>query len=326
MLSLSLWCYSCFRMLKLYSGFTELASLAKLYLITLVVRCLSCFPILSLSLDAILGFECWDVSWLHGARFARKIIFNYTCPWLFVLFWNAQLVFGCYSWFLRLGRILASRSSLKNLEILIFWIWPGILKSWNLEFLNLTWNLEILNSWIFESGFKNLEILNFWIWIQNIEILNFWIVVQKSWNLEFLNLNSKIWNLDFFEFRLKSWNSWIFLNSWTSIQNLEILNSWFKISRFLNQDSRISRFSRFRSEFKNSRFQEFWIQVQEFKNFKIPAGILNPENSRFQDFWIQIQEFKKIQKFKMPKTLNSLLQRLFGLFFWSLVEFHLFFS
>ena len=82
-----------------YPGFAELASLAKLYLIILIVGCLSCFPILSLSLDAILGFECWDVSWLHGARFARKIIFNYTCPWLFVLFWNAQFVFGCYSWF-----------------------------------------------------------------------------------------------------------------------------------------------------------------------------------------------------------------------------------
>ena len=119
-------CLACLWMLfllsnaKTYPGFTELASLAKLYSIILIVGCLSCFQILSLSLDAILGFECWDVSWLHRARFARKIIFNYTCPWLFVLFWNAQLVFGCYSWFLMLGRILASRSSLKNLEILNF--------------------------------------------------------------------------------------------------------------------------------------------------------------------------------------------------------------
>ena len=43
---------------KIYPGFAELASLPKLYLITLAVKCLPYFPILSLSLDAMLGFEC----------------------------------------------------------------------------------------------------------------------------------------------------------------------------------------------------------------------------------------------------------------------------
>ena len=44
--------------LETYPGFTELASLAKLYLFTLVVGCLSYFRMLSLSLDTMLGFEC----------------------------------------------------------------------------------------------------------------------------------------------------------------------------------------------------------------------------------------------------------------------------
>ena len=78
-------CFACLPMpflvsnAKTYPGFTELASLAKLYLITLAFGCLCYFRMLSLSLYAMLGFECWDVSWLHGARFARKIIFNHTC-------------------------------------------------------------------------------------------------------------------------------------------------------------------------------------------------------------------------------------------------------
>ena len=55
-------CLACLCMLCLvsnagtYPGFTELASLAKLYSITLVLGCLCCFGMLSLSLDAILGF------------------------------------------------------------------------------------------------------------------------------------------------------------------------------------------------------------------------------------------------------------------------------
>ena len=57
-------CFACLPMpflvsnAKTYPGFTELASLAKSYLITLAFGCLCYFRMLSLSLDAILGFEC----------------------------------------------------------------------------------------------------------------------------------------------------------------------------------------------------------------------------------------------------------------------------
>ena len=64
LITLVVGCLSNFRMPSLvsnaqtYPGFTEPASLAKLYLITLAVKFLSYFRMLSLPLDAILGFEC----------------------------------------------------------------------------------------------------------------------------------------------------------------------------------------------------------------------------------------------------------------------------
>ena len=61
---------------------TELASLAKYFSITLVVGCFSYFRMLYLSLVSILVFECQEFTWLHGARFARKILFNHTCRWM----------------------------------------------------------------------------------------------------------------------------------------------------------------------------------------------------------------------------------------------------
>ena len=81
------------------SYFTELASLAKYFLITLVVGC-SYF-------NDILIKEYSDLSLLHGARFARKILFqlhlsldvflNHTCRWMFHSLSNALFIFGCYS-------------------------------------------------------------------------------------------------------------------------------------------------------------------------------------------------------------------------------------
>ena len=59
--------------------FTELASLAKYFSITLVVGCFSYFRMLYSSLVTILVFEYWEFTSLHGARFARKILFNHTC-------------------------------------------------------------------------------------------------------------------------------------------------------------------------------------------------------------------------------------------------------
>ena len=192
------------------------------------------------------------------------------CLWMLFLVSNA----GTYSGFTE----LASLAKL-NLEILNFWIWPGILKSWILEFLNLvsrilkSWIFEsgfkILNPWIFESWFKNLEILNFWIWIQKYGILNFWIPTEilKFLNiLEFLKQHSKSWNLEFliqdfkiFESRFKNFKIFKIgiqkfkisriLNPGSRIQNFQD-SSWnlesrkFKISRFLNPDSRIQENSK----------------------------------------------------------------------------------
>ena len=62
--SLIFGCFICLGLLFWFSnarnspGFTELASLAKYHLITLVVGCYSDILMLRLSLDAILVFEC----------------------------------------------------------------------------------------------------------------------------------------------------------------------------------------------------------------------------------------------------------------------------
>ena len=51
-------------------------------------------------LNALFIFGCYSrlrISLLHGARFARKIFFHYTCRWVFLLFPHAFFIFRCYS-------------------------------------------------------------------------------------------------------------------------------------------------------------------------------------------------------------------------------------
>ena len=87
---------------KTYPGFTELASLAKSYLITLVNGCLSYFRMLSLSLDAILGFERWTYSGLTELASLANYIYSplslgvglifecLACLWMLCLVSNAK--------------------------------------------------------------------------------------------------------------------------------------------------------------------------------------------------------------------------------------------
>ena len=89
--------------------FTELASLATYFSITLVIGCFTYFRMLHSSLDAILAYESYFTelafkcyshlrnSLLHGARFARKRFFNHTCRSMFLSLSDALFVLRCYS-------------------------------------------------------------------------------------------------------------------------------------------------------------------------------------------------------------------------------------
>ena len=60
-------------------------------------------------------FGCYSrlrISLLHGARFARKIFFHYTCRWVFLLFPHAFFIYRCYS-HLRIFLLHGARSARK---------------------------------------------------------------------------------------------------------------------------------------------------------------------------------------------------------------------
>ena len=144
--SLMIECFACLWMLFLFSnaknypGFTELASLAKIYFqshlslgVTLILKCFISLGILFLfsnagnspgftQLASLATYFPITLALLslapHGARFARKIFFNHTCRWMFLLFSDALFVFGYYSCFRMLGIHLASRSSLRSQNII----------------------------------------------------------------------------------------------------------------------------------------------------------------------------------------------------------------
>ena len=66
-------------------------------------------------LNALFIFGCYSrlrISLLHGARFARKIFFHYTCRWVFLLFPHAFFIYRCYS-HLRIFLLHGARSARK---------------------------------------------------------------------------------------------------------------------------------------------------------------------------------------------------------------------
>ena len=66
-------------------------------------------------LNALFIFGCYSrlrISLLHGARFARKVFFHYTCRWVFLLFPHAFFIYRCYS-HLRIFLLHGARSARK---------------------------------------------------------------------------------------------------------------------------------------------------------------------------------------------------------------------